>query len=291
MTGTANVSPGSESSQAESSQETEPSAAAETSETTRAETTTTSKPAKSSFASDLRVIWHLIAHPVRGKTHAERLESFYGGQADDYDSFRARMLHGRDELIDRLTFPEGGVWLDMGAGTGENVLRAGERSRVLDKIHLVDLSQSLLDVADKQLPAAGVTNAQTHLADATRFELPPESVDIVSFSYSLTMIPDWFEAVALAERLLKPGGTIAVTDFYVSRKYAAESHRQHGWLRRVFWTLWFAGDNVYLNGDHASMLHRRFEVEVFEERLGKVPYLPLIRAPYYLFIGKKPTDG
>jgi hypothetical protein len=28
-------------------------------------------------------------------------------------------------------------------------------------------------------------------------------------------------------------------------------------------------------------------VECFDERLGKVPYLPLARAPYYIFIGKK----
>jgi S-adenosylmethionine-diacylgycerolhomoserine-N-methlytransferase len=244
---------------------------------------------KSSWTSDLRVIWHLIAHPVRGKTHAERLESFYGGQADDYDSFRARMLHGRDELIDRLQFPQDGVWVDMGAGTGENVLRAGDRAKSLRDIHLVDLSESLLKVAEKQLGEAGVENAHVHLADATRFDLPDESVDLVTFSYSLTMIPDWFEAVLLAERMLKPGGTIAVTDFYVSRKYAADGQRQHGWLRRNFWTLWFGSDNVYLNGDHAAMLHRHFQAECFEERLGKVPYLPFIRAPYYLFIGTKPV--
>ncbi|MEL6106500.1 MAG: class I SAM-dependent methyltransferase [Planctomycetota bacterium] len=247
--------------------------------------------AKSSIWSDLRVIWHLIAHPVRGKTHAERLESFYGGQADDYDSFRARMLHGRDELIDMLQFPECGSWVDMGAGTGENVLRARDRTDTLSEIHLVDLSKSLLEVAEKQLGGAGITNAHFHLADATRFDLPSESVDVVSFSYSLTMIPDWFEAVRLAERILKPGGTIAVTDFYVSRKYPSEGHRRHGWLRRNFWTLWFAGDNVYLNGDHASMLHRRFEPQLFDERLGKVPYLPFVRAPYYLFVGTKPRTA
>jgi len=249
-----------------------------------------SRPAKRSFASDLRVIWHLIAHPVRGTTHAERLESFYSGQADDYDSFRARLLHGRDELIDDLTFPDGGVWVDMGAGTGENVLRAGRRAQALSEIHLVDLSQSLLDVAEKQLTDAGFSQARFHLADATRIDLPPESADVVTFSYSLTMIPDWFEAIQLAQSVLKPGGTIAVTDFYVSRKYADDAERQHGWLRRAFWTHWFAADNVFLSGDHPAMLKRRFDTERFDQRLGKVPYLPLVRAPYYRFVGTKPAD-
>lgn len=243
-----------------------------------------------SIRSDLRVLRHLLLHPVRGDTHAERLESFYSGQAGDYDSFRARMLHGRKELIAAIDLPDDGVWVDMGAGTGENVMLAGEAAGKLREIHLVDLSSSLLDVASERLQNADIDSAQIHLADATRFEAARESVDLVTFSYSLTMIPDWFEALAAAERMLKPGGMIGVTDFYVSRKFAADGHRQHGWMRRAFWSLWFASDNVFLSGDHAAMLHRRFEVERFDERLGKVPYLPLLRAPYYVLIGRKPVQ-
>ena len=243
---------------------------------------------KSTWASDLRVIWHLLARPVHGVTHAERLESFYSGQADDYDSFRSRLLHGRDELIDRLIFPAGGVWMDLGAGTGENILRAGDRTSSLKEIVLVDLSQSLLDVAERQLADAGIDRANCILADVTQLDRPDQSVDLVTFSYSLTMIPDWFTALEEAYRVLKPGGTIAVTDFYVSRKYARAGHRQHRWLSRTFWSLWFGADNVFLSGDHAAMLHRKFIVDSFDERSGKVPYMPLIRAPYYLFCGRKP---
>ncbi|MDF1845312.1 MAG: methyltransferase domain-containing protein [Rubripirellula sp.] len=240
-----------------------------------------------SILGDMRVLRHLLFHQVRGETHEERLESFYSGQARDYDSFRARMLHGRRELIAKVDLPPDGIWVDMGAGTGENVLLAGKRAESLREIHLVDLSSSLLAVASKRLNAAGIGTARIHLADATRFHAAAESVDLVSFSYSLTMIPDWFEAISVAERILKPGGRIAVADFYVSRKFTAEEHRQHRWLSRAFWTHWFAADNVFLSGDHAALLHRRFDVEVFEERLGKVPYLPLIRAPYYVLIGRK----
>jgi len=40
------------------------------------------------FFSDLKVLYHLALKPVRGKSHAERMESFYGGQAEAYDDFR-----------------------------------------------------------------------------------------------------------------------------------------------------------------------------------------------------------
>jgi S-adenosylmethionine-diacylgycerolhomoserine-N-methlytransferase len=34
-------------------------------------------------------------------------------------------------------------------------------------------------------------------------------------------------------------------------------------------------------------LHRHFEAVHFEEQRAKVPYLPLGRVPYYLFVGRK----
>tara|TARA_A100001391_G_scaffold62413_1_gene38857 strand:- start:383 stop:1249 length:867 start_codon:yes stop_codon:yes gene_type:complete len=239
------------------------------------------------LSEDLKVLWHLLLRPVRGHTHAERLESFYRGQADSYDSFRSRLLHGRERLIGSLEFPDDGVWVDMGAGTGENVVFAGDSVSRLRAIHLVDLAPSLLEVAQRRMQERAITQARVHLCDATQFELPPASVDVITFSYSLTMIPDWFEAILVAQRLLKPGGTIAVVDFTVSRKFASAPQRQHHWCQRTFWTHWFAFDNVFLTPDHLAMLTRLFQTERLEQSSGRVPYLPLLRAPFYLFVGRK----
>ena len=236
---------------------------------------------------DLRIAWKLACSPIRGDTHHERLESFYGHQADGYDSFRSKLLHGRQELIESLEFPDDGVWVDLGAGTGENVLHAGSSRDRLAEIRLVDLSPSLLAVANQRIIDNGWTNVTTAHADATSSLLPNASVDVVTLSYSLTMIPDWFAAITKAYEMLKPGGVIGVADFFVSRKFACFGQTQHGWLRRTFWTQWFAMDNVFLDGNHIAMLHRTFDVESFSCHEGTVPYLPRLRAPYYRFIGRK----
>ena len=141
-----------------------------------------------SFASDLKVLYHMALKPVRGKDHAARLESFYGGQAEAYDDFRRRLLQGREELYHAVPVPAGGVWVDMGGGTAANLEFMGERVNELGKIYVVDLSPSLLAVAEKRIAERGWNHVEAVEADATRYRPPEGNADVVTFSYSLTMI-------------------------------------------------------------------------------------------------------
>ena len=241
------------------------------------------------FLSDLKILYHLTLKPVRGRDHAARLESFYSGQAEAYDDFRKRLLKGRQELYSAIPLPDRGTWIDMGGGTGANLDYLGERLAALSKVYVLDLSPSLLEVAKKRIAARGWTNVETVEADATTFQPAAGPVDVVTFSYSLTMIPDWFAAIENALAILKPGGLIGVVDFYVSRKFPRDGLVRHGWLTRTFWPAWFSMDNVFPSPDHVPFLHRHFEPLKFEEHRSKVPYLPLARMPYYLFVGRKRT--
>ncbi len=232
---------------------------------------------------DLRVLYHLLLKPVRGKSHADRMESFYGGQAAAYDDFRKRLLKGRQELYQQLEVPEGGVWVELGGGTGSNLEFLGDRINRLSKVYVVDLSASLLEMARQRAAERDWQNVEAVEADATTFR--PERADVVTFSYSLTMIPDWFAAIDNARSMLGGNGQLGVVDFFVSRKYPAEGHSRHGWLTRSFWPAWFSNDNVFPSSDHIPYLHRHFEPIHFSEHRAKVPYLPLVRVPYYIFVG------
>jgi len=240
-----------------------------------------------SFFDDLKILYHLILRPVRGKDHAQRMENFYAGQAEHYDDFRKRLLQGRQEVYERLGQAHRGTWVDFGGGTGANLEFIGPSIRNFEKIYVVDLAESLLGVVEKRVQKNGWNNVQAVAADATRWTPECGSVDVVTFSYSLTMIPDWFGAIENALRILKPGGSIGVIDFYVSRKYPAEGLRKHGWLTRTFWPVWFASDNVFPSPDHLPFLETHFRRDWLQEQKAKVPYMPLVRTPYYQFIGKK----
>jgi S-adenosylmethionine-diacylgycerolhomoserine-N-methlytransferase len=241
------------------------------------------------ITADISTLYHLAFSPIRGTTHAARLQSFYRGQAAGYDAVRQRLLPGREELIRLLEFPEGGVWYDVGGGTGANLEFAGERLQRMARMHIVDLCPALLEIADRRIRQSGWKNVSTIFADAASFEAPQEA-DVVTFSYSLTMIPDWFAAVDHAWRTLKPGGLIGIVDFHVSRKYAEAGRARHGWMTRSLLPLWFGCDNVYLSPDHLPYLERRFRPVAIQEGRARLPWLPLVRVPYYLFIGHKESE-
>jgi len=52
----------------------------------------------------LKTIFNVFLHPISGNTHKERLESFYGQQAEGYDDFRKKYVILRTAPLDLLTY-------------------------------------------------------------------------------------------------------------------------------------------------------------------------------------------
>lgn len=119
--------------------------------------------------------------------------------------------------------------------------------------------------------------------DATAASVPGlpahGTVDLVTFSYSLTMIPDWRAALRNAYNLLRPGGHIAVSDFTV--------RPENSWVTRVFWPAVFANDNVFPREAHVDTLDTMFQQVHYKLEKGGFPYTPLLKAPFYYYVGQK----
>jgi S-adenosylmethionine-diacylgycerolhomoserine-N-methlytransferase len=239
--------------------------------------------------SDLKVLYHLNLKPIRGNTHAERLEHFYQNQSDVYDAYRQNLLQGRRDLFAQVEAPQGGIWVDMGGGTGAGAEFLGPSIGKLQKVYVVDLCPSLLAVARRRVESCGWTNVEIVNGDASSFRPSEGYADLVTFSYSLTMIPDWYDAVENARSLLRPGGQIAVVDFYHARKFPNSERSRHSWLTRTFWPALLGRDNVFLSPDHLPYLESKFTTLNVSECFARLPYT-LLKIPYYLFIGSKPLD-
>lgn len=236
---------------------------------------------------DSRVLWQMLRGQSRVGSAAERLQAFYAPQASRYDDFRARLLHGRSDLVARLTPPPNGTIVELGGGTGSNIDRFGPRMQELRCYTLVDLCPALLEQARSR--ARLYRNVELVEGDVTRFR-PAEPVDCVFFSYALTMIDDWRAALANAMSMLKPGGTLGVVDFYISSARPRPGFVRHAAWQRLLWRRWFAHDGVRLSPDHLETLVDAMPDHVRLEKEGALPYLPGLKVPYYLFIGRKPPS-
>lgn len=156
--------------------------------------------------------------------------------------------------------PDRPIWVDIGGGTGWNIETMAKRVNVpqtFSKVYLVDFSPSLCEVASKRFARLGWTNVEVVCQDARLFSLEEgKKADMITMSYSLSMLPNFHLFVDAASSLLDPKGIIGVVDFYVqsgietsTRNYIGGSISRHvSWLGRTFWRAWFDLDRVGLEG-------------------------------------------
>ena len=179
-----------------------------------------------------------------------RMNRMYRRQRHIYDGTRRYYLLGRDQLIDGLRPAAGTSVLEIGCGTGRNLVRAA-RLFPGARFFGIDVSTEMLTSAISAISRRGLTN-QIRVAhgDATAFN--PQtlfgiaSFDQVMISYSLSMIPDWRLVIEAAARRVKPGGGLHIVDFGNQERLPGFTRR---WLRR-----WLAIFDVTPRDDLARVL-------------------------------------
>lgn len=148
-------------------------------------------------------------------------------------------------------------------------------------VYVVDLSPSLCEIARERFARLGWKNVKVVCQDARAFRVEDhESVsddrslvrvnsgeygsdgrkktrlgaELVTISYALSMIPEFYSAIDSISSQLSPNGIVGVIDFYVQSQVEFQSRNYVGgvidrhcmWLSRVFWRTWFEIDRVNL---------------------------------------------
>jgi len=223
----------------------------------------------------------LRGQPQSG-TQKQRLNTFYRPQAESYDQFRERLLHGRKDMLQLLNLKPGQRVVEIGGGTARNLDYYSELIPELESVEVIDLCPALIEQAEKRCHKW--PNVNVIESDACTWQ-PSKKVDRVYFSYSLTMIPNWQLAIKNAIAMLRPDGQLGVVDFYVSPSQASFGRVQHGRFNREFWPRWFSHDGVELDPERLSFLQAQLDCVELSENFGSVPYLPVLQVPYYIYIG------
>ncbi|WP_235865886.1 class I SAM-dependent methyltransferase [Pseudovibrio exalbescens] len=150
-------------------------------------------------------------------TSSALMDDIYRYQRHIYDLSRKYYLLGRDQLLKEISLTSGETLLEMGCGTGRNLIKAA-RLYPETKLYGIDLSEEMLATARKSIARAGLQDRITLAkADATRVDAQAlfgcSDFDHVMFSYSLSMIPPWNAALDQGAMLLAPKGQLHLVDF------------------------------------------------------------------------------
>ncbi|KAH7319979.1 hypothetical protein B0I35DRAFT_478274 [Stachybotrys elegans] len=243
---------------------------------------------------------------------------------EDMLKLAAAQLESKVGQVSTTTNKTGRIWVDVGGGTGYNIEAMSKFVNVpeyFSSVYLVDFSPSLCEVARQRFARLGWKNVTVVCTDARKFRLEdyetslattpaparsssrsyfnqsrPEhgGADLVTMSYSLSMMPDYFSIIDSVASLLSPHGVMGVVDFYVQNKvdFAFRNYtgglvnRHVGFVLRNFWRGWFDLDRVNLEPGRRDYVEYKFGTILTLNCRNK----PLGYIPYYIWLGchKKP---
>jgi len=152
------------------------------------------------------------------RTQKELMDYIYKYQRHFYDPSRRLFLFGRDRMLDLVDLEGDEKVLEIGCGTARNLIRLAKKHPSL-RLYGIDASKEMLRTARKKAKNYEIKLFYT-LAEEFDYDKNTD-FDIVFFSYSLSMIPEWKRVLEDALRNLRKGGALYIVDFWDQREMPA----------------------------------------------------------------------
>lgn len=156
------------------------------------------------------------------------VKAFFERVSVDWDRMRSSFYNA--DIIDALANrsgagPDSRV-VDVGTGTG--FVAAGLAGQVASVVG-VDNSPAMLGVAADNLTALGIDNVTLTTGELDALPLPDNGVDVAVANMVLHHASDPAAMLAEMARVVRPGGTVAITD---------EIEHSYEWMRTEQADLW-----------------------------------------------------
>ena len=120
----------------------------------------------------------------------------------------------------------GEIVLDLGSGAGLDVLLSARRVSPGGHAYGVDMTDEMLELANRNRANAGITNATFLTGSIDNVPLADASVDVVISNCVINLAEDKAAVIREAYRILRPGGRFAVADMVELEALAPELKKQ-----------------------------------------------------------------
>jgi ubiquinone/menaquinone biosynthesis C-methylase UbiE len=192
------------------------------------------------------------------------------------ESFRSYKRH----LLECMNLSPGARALDVGCGTGDDVLDMAQAVGPSGRIVGLDNSAAMLEEAKRR--AAGLDNVEFHLGEGTVLPFADGSFDAARADRTLMHVPDVRLALVEMIRVTRDGGRVVV--FEVDFETAVIDVEDRVLARKILHT--------WCDGFRDGWLGRRMPglfADVGLKQIQVVPYALLLTPPLALAIMGRPT--
>ena len=138
----------------------------------------------------------------------------------------ADWIAGTNTTLERLRLKPGQTILEIGPGPGRLLIPAAWRVLPDGRAIGVDIQYKMIERLKERAQQGGVTNLTALVGDAAALKLPDESVDLAYLCTVLGEIPDRAAALGECRRVLKPGGTLSITEILGDPHYQSRGKVQ-----------------------------------------------------------------
>lgn len=203
---------------------------------------------------------------IYDKNSPETIEKLFSTIAPRYDlanafaSFGCHKWWNRQLIRAILKHKKPTVHLDLCCGTGAIGIPLAKKAKI-KRIHLLDFSKGMLEVALHKALKTGLRPEQIdlHLADATKIPLPSASVDSVSIAYGIRNVKDPLKLLQEVSRVLKPGGIFVILDLTMPK------NRLLARLHKLYLNRWLPALAGFLTGEPEAYQYLSSSIQAFRE--------------------------
>jgi S-adenosylmethionine-diacylgycerolhomoserine-N-methlytransferase len=186
----------------------------------------------------------------KANSHRQTMTNYYRLQSHFYDATRWAFLYGRKRIIDMLAIRPGECVVEIGCGTGSNFEAIQASLQNSGELIGVDCSTPMLSKAAERVRRNGWQNVRLLDLEYGREPVTGGRADVVLFSYSLSMIDDWEDAISCAGSELHAGGRAGILDF-------CKTENSSTWFAD-----WLAMNHVMAGRPYRHVLQRFFDERV-----------------------------
>ena len=151
-------------------------------------------------------------------------------------------LLGTEQTLDRIGLRPGLRVLEVGPGPGRLLIPAAQRVLPGGEVVGLELQPGMIARLQKRAAAAGTRNLEVIQGDVTAEGIHLEQFDVVYLSAVLGEIPERERALRNAYLMLRPGGTLSITEILPDPHYQSLDT-----VRRLAHAAGFVGGDVHGN--------------------------------------------